>query len=126
MGTLKKLHFYLNSKKISFNDIIEGKKFYVSVQAQLSRSIENAADDFFFSWSEAGYNLSATIFGGVALQYTRQQHTKLPEPGFVAGLNFKELSIPVYLFNPFKTNRYFVVGLNYCFNVKKMPASPGK
>ncbi len=30
MKTLKKLHFYLNTKKISFNDIIEGKKFYVS------------------------------------------------------------------------------------------------
>ncbi len=35
MGTLKKLHFYLNSKKISFNDIIEGKKFYVSEEELL-------------------------------------------------------------------------------------------
>ncbi len=35
MKTLKKLHFYLNSKIISFNDIIEGKKFYVSEEELL-------------------------------------------------------------------------------------------
>ncbi len=35
METLKKLHFYLNSKKIAFNDIIEGKKFYVSQEELL-------------------------------------------------------------------------------------------
>lgn len=35
MKTLKKLHFYINSKKISFNDVIEGKKIYVSEEELL-------------------------------------------------------------------------------------------
>jgi hypothetical protein len=75
--------------------------------------------NFFFSWSEAGYNISRNFFAGLAIQYTGQQEMKNAEPGFVAGINFRNISIPVYMFNPFRPGRYFVWGLNYEYRFKK-------
>ena len=95
------------------------KNFYLSSQTQYSIGTKREVADFFFSWSEVGYNLSPVFFSGLAMQYTRQSgHTKF-EPGFVAGVCIKDFSFPVYVFSPFHGDRYFVVGLNYEYNWKK-------
>jgi hypothetical protein len=104
---------------LATNADAEWKKFYLSSQTQYSIATKAGVDDFFFSWSELGYSLSDNFFGGVAIQYTLQQGSHNAEPGFVAGLNLNNVSIPVYIFSPFKTGRYFVVGLNYEFDFKK-------
>jgi hypothetical protein len=97
----------------------ECKKFYLSSQTQYSMATKKDSDGFFFSWSEVGYSLSDIFFAGIAVQYTMQKGINNAEPGFVAGLDFKNISIPVYVFSPFKKSRYFVVGLNYEFDFKK-------
>ncbi|MDZ4808737.1 MAG: hypothetical protein SGI96_10750, partial [Bacteroidota bacterium] len=104
---------------LATNAEAEWKKFYLSSQTQYSMATKPGVDDFFFSWSEIGYNLTENIFGGAAIQYTLQQGEKIAETGFVVGLSSKNLSIPVYVFSPFKMGRYFVVGLNYEFDFKK-------
>lgn len=98
---------------------IDWKNFYMASQTQYSIATKRSADNFFFSWSELGYNITDYIFGGLAIQYTLEQEKNVVEPGFVAGLNFKNISIPFYVFSPFQAGQYFVLGLNYEYNFKK-------
>jgi hypothetical protein len=111
----------------AFNADAEWKNFFISSQTQNSLTVKKKdsiavkknADSFFFSWSELGYNLSDHFFAGLAMQYTRQTGKNDFEPGFLAGLNFKNLSFPFYVFSPFRSGRYFVLGVEYEFNFKK-------
>lgn len=101
------------------NAEVNWKKIYFSSQSQYSRSFKIEIPDFFFSWAELGYNISAHFFGGLAMQYTRQKGFIDFEPGFVAGVNIKNISFPFYVFSPFGRDGYFVLGLNYEYNLKK-------
>jgi len=56
---------------------------------------------------------------GLAMQYTGQRGQSLFEPGIMAGFNFKKFSIPLYVFNPFNSERYFVFGINFQYDFKK-------
>jgi hypothetical protein len=95
------------------------KKFYISAQSQYSIATRKNATDFFFNWSELGYAVSDRLFTGVAMQYTRQEDQADFEPGFLAGLSFKNISFPFYVFSPFRPDRYFVLGMNYEYTLKK-------
>lgn len=103
---------------LAANAEIDWKSFYISSQTQYSIATKQNIADFLFSWSELGYNISSKFFGGLAIQYTRQTDINDIEPGFVAGINLKNFSIPCYVFNPFNPDRYFVVGLNFEFDYK--------
>ena len=105
---------------ISFgtNADAEWKNWYISSQTQYSKATKDDVADFFFSWSEIGYNISKYFFTGLAMQYTKQKGLNEFEPGFVAGLQLKDFSFPVYVFSPFRTGCYFVVGVNYQYNKK--------
>jgi hypothetical protein len=96
----------------------EWKNFYLSSETQYSIAIKNNAKNFFFSWSELGYNISSNFFGGLAMQYTRQEGISNFEPGLVAGISIKNISFPFYAFSPFRPGGYFVIGLNYEYNLK--------
>lgn len=96
----------------------EWKRFYVWAQSQYSIGTKRSISDFFFNWSELAYNISDRFFGGLAMQFTRQDGQNIFEPGFVAGFNYKNLSIPVYVLSPFQKGRYYVVGLNYEYQLK--------
>jgi hypothetical protein len=97
----------------------EWKRFYVWAQTQYSIGTKKSVPDFFFNWSELGYNISDRFFGGLAMQFTRQEGQNIFEPGFVAGFNYKNLSFPVYVLSPFQQGRYYVIGLNYEYTLKK-------
>ena len=101
------------------NAEMDWKNFYVSSQSQYSKALKKDNIDFFFSWSEMGYNISPNVFAGLSMQYTRQLGKAETEPGFMAGINFKSVSVPFYVFNPFNSGCYFVLGLNYEYNLKK-------
>lgn len=101
------------------NNEAEWKDFYFSAQSQYSIATKKDISNFFFNWSEAGYSFSDNFFSGIAMQYTRQFHKDYIEPGIVNGLCFRNFSIPFYVFNPLKGDCYFVLGLNYEYNLKK-------
>lgn len=104
---------------IATNAEAEWKEFYFSTQTQYSMATKKDAANFFFSWSEVGYNIFRNFFAGLAVQYTRQQGENDMQPGFVAGLNFKNISIPFYLFSPFQPGRYIVLGFIYENHLKR-------
>lgn len=111
-GSMKGYNLVLNQET-------EWKNFYFSSQSQYSRSFKNETSNFFFTWSELGYNISHSVFAGIALQYTRELQTSVAEPGFVAGINFKNFSVPFYVFGPFRSDSYVVLGLNYEYSLRK-------
>ena len=97
---------------------LEYKKLFVSIEAQYNQALNKDQSSFFFTWSEAGINFSKCFFTGAAVQYTLQQGAEDFEPGIIAGVNFKNISIPIYVFSPFRRNTYLVIGLNYEYNLK--------
>ncbi|MEI2737932.1 MAG: hypothetical protein V9F01_04015 [Chitinophagaceae bacterium] len=108
-----------NGISLAINAETEWKNFYLSSQTQYSIATKENNDNFFFSWSELGYSIADKVFAGVAIQYTRQSGVNNLEPGFVGGVEFKNITIPLYVFNPFGNERYFVLGINYEFHFKK-------
>jgi hypothetical protein len=104
---------------VALNSDIEWKRLYFSSQSQFSIATNKGINNFFFSWSEAGINFSDIFFAGTALQFTYQQKRSKVDPGLVAGFDIKNFSIPVYVFNPFNSDNYFIVGLNFEFNFKR-------
>ena len=112
VGLFTGLSFAVNSEA-------EWKSFYLSSQTQYSIALKNNAENFFFTWSELGYNISPHFFSGLTAQFTMQSGSSDLEPGFVAGVTLKNFTIPFYIFSPFKANRYFAIGINYEYNFKK-------
>jgi hypothetical protein len=90
------------------------KNFYFSSQSQYAVSATGRNDNFFFSWSEFGYQPLTWIYGGVSLQHTQLYNTaSTMEPGILLGVSIKQWTIPVYGFNIFHGEQYFVVGINW-------------
>ncbi|MGQ0739974.1 MAG: hypothetical protein ACT4OJ_13040 [Bacteroidota bacterium] len=110
-----------NFKGISLavNTELDWKNWYVSSQMQYSMSLTATATDFYFCWSEAGYNISPNLFAGFAFQLTRQDGVSDFQPGFLGGVNFGNVSVPVYFFNPFRPGNFIILGLNYEYQLKK-------
>jgi len=91
---------------------------FMSAEIQYNHALKNEQTSFFFTWPEIGVDISDFFFAGIAAQYTIDGNISSFEPGIMAGINFKNLSIPFYMFNPFKSNNYLVIGLNYEYNLK--------
>lgn len=104
---------------LALNMDIEWRGLFFCSQNQYSLSAKSREESFFFSWAETGYSFSDAFFTGITLQYTRLNGKNITEPGFLAGLSFRDISFPCYLFKPFHRDRYFVLGLNYEFNLKR-------
>lgn len=104
---------------LGMNTDAEWKDFTFSAQSQYSIAMKNNTNDFFFNWSELTYSINDRLFTGLAMQYTMQEKQESFEPGIVAGLSFNSISFPIYAFNPFRSNNYFVVGLNYEYKLGK-------
>jgi len=94
------------------------RKSFMSAEVQYNHALRNEQTSFFFTWPEIGIDISEFLFAGIAAQYTIDGNIKTFEPGLMAGINFKNFSIPFYLFNPFRSNNYLVIGLNYEYNLK--------
>jgi hypothetical protein len=101
------------------NAEIEWKNIFLSAQSQYSKATKTSSSSFFFNWSELGYSIGNNVYAGVALQYTKEQEAAYTEPGLFAGISFKNVSIPFYVFSPFNNSRYFVLGLNVEYNAGK-------
>jgi hypothetical protein len=103
------------------NTTVELKKLFFSSQSQYTFSTHNPMDDFFFSWSEAGYEIASWFYLGLSVQHTQMLHanTALFEHGAVIGFEFGRWSIPIYSFNTFDNSRYFVLGINLGIETSK-------
>jgi hypothetical protein len=97
-----------NGGSVGANVALDYKKISVSTQSQYTFSIENRATNFTYSWSDLTYQLKEWVSAGVSLQQIRG----LFEKGILVRGVYKNWSIPIYVFNPAASERYFVLGLN--------------
>jgi hypothetical protein len=97
-----------NGGSVGANVGLDYKKISFSSQLQYTFSIENRATNFTYSWSDLTYRLREWIAAGASLQQTRGQFEK----GILLKGLYKKLCIPLYVFNPAASDRYFVLGLN--------------
>jgi hypothetical protein len=97
-----------NGGSVGANVALDYKKLSFSSQSQYTFSIENGATNFTYSWSDLTYQVKKWVSAGVSLQQTRG----LFEKGILVRVAYKNLSIPLYVFNPATSERYFVLGLN--------------
>ncbi|NOT52259.1 MAG: hypothetical protein HOP10_13385 [Chitinophagaceae bacterium] len=104
---------------VAANVSAERNNFFLSSETQYSIGAKKSSGNFLFNWSEIGYSISPNLFAGLSFQYTLQDGAGDPDPGLMAGISLKNFSIPVYVFNPFKKDQYFVLGLNYEYQLKK-------
>ena len=93
--------------------------FFFSTEFQFSKEIKNADGSFIFSWSEAGISVFESGFAGLAMQTTFQNGDRLIEPGLVTGFSAGRVTVPLYLFNPFEKGKWFLLGINYEFQIKR-------
>ena len=93
--------------------------FFFSTEFQYSKDLKNADGSFMFSWSEAGVSVFEVGFAGLAMQTTFQKGDSIIEPGLVAGFSAGRVTVPLYLFNPFDKGKWFLLGINYEFQIKK-------
>lgn len=92
---------------------------FFSTEFQYSRDFKNADGSFMFSWSEAGVSFLDYGFAGLAMQTTFQKGASFIEPGVVAGFSAGRVTVPLYLFNPFCKEKWFLLGINYEFQIKR-------
>ena len=104
---------------------VEYDKFYFSAQSQYSMATARGkgSDDFFYSWSEAGYQPLDWLYAGASFQQTFTRYEKLLEPGALVGFSFNRFSIPVYGFDLFNDTRYFIIGLTVTWQGAKKAGS---
>ena len=104
----------LTGETIGLNMKVDYKSWFFSFESQYTFSPKRKATNFFFNWSECGYELNGCIYTGVALQLTRPFEVKSNwQPGVMMALMYKSWTFPVYVFNPAGNNPNFVVGINW-------------
>ena len=104
----------LNGGTLGSNVKMEYNNFFFSSESQYTFSIEKSTENFFFNWSESGYQFTRLVYAGLALQLTHPYEIKNNwQPGVMMGLMYKSWTFPVYAFNPGSNHRSFVLGINW-------------
>lgn len=104
----------LNGFTTGVNLTLEKDGFFFNTQSQYTFSTTPQYTNFLFNWCEAGYQPLDWLYAGVSLQHTQLPKQKaIAEPGLMLGFEFKRLSFPLYVFNTFTEQRFFVLGVNW-------------
>jgi hypothetical protein len=114
-----------NGISTGLNVDLEYDQFFFSSQSQYSVATAKGkgSDDFFYSWSEAGIQPLSWLYAGASFQQTYTAGERLLEPGVLLGFSFKRFSIPVYGFDLFNDQRYFIIGFTVSWEGKKKAGS---
>jgi len=78
--------------------------------------VDDAAENFFYNWSELSYALADWVRAGLVAQRTRAYETDLDvQRGLLAGFSSRKVDFTVYLFNLGWTSPTVVGTLGYTF-----------
>lgn len=99
---------------VGINAVVDYEKIFFSTQSQYTFSIHERREDFFFAWSELGYQPWKWFFVGLSTQqtYLVKVNASLSEPGIMVGFTVGKWTFPLYSFRPMSNNKYFVLGIN--------------
>lgn len=96
------------------------KRFSLSSQLQYTFSISDKTADYTYSWTDADYQVFPGLAAGISIQQSKLYHAAASlEGGFLIEAQFKNWSLPLYIFNPASQQRYFVLGLGCEWEYKK-------
>jgi len=97
----------------------EWRKFFYSNELLYTVDIHNRDASFFYSWAEAGFEISKKFFAGLSCQLTKLKTVNmLADAGVMAGVSLGDLSFPVYYFRPFAKSSFVIAGINYQWQLK--------
>jgi len=104
-----------NGGSAGLNMDLDYKNFYFSTQSQYTFSVNDEINNFYFSWSELGYQPLKWLYAGLALQetYSPQIKETLTYPGFVVGFAYKKWTVPLYGFKTGEGTQAFVACVIY-------------
>ncbi len=109
----------MNGGTLGSNINLEYRSLFFSSESQYSFSVNESAENFFFNWSELGYQFTNLVYSGIALQLTHPFEIRNNwEPGFMLGLTYKSWTFPFYAFSPVTDKRNYVLGINWEWNYK--------
>lgn len=116
-----------NGGSVGANVSLGYKNFYLYTQPQYSFSVENAINNFIYSWTDITYSPLNWLSVGVSLQHTKPYKTKgYIENGLVVEAAYKKFTFPVYIYSPHNNNRSILFGANLELNFRKSKASKSK
>ena len=95
------------------------KNFSFSSEPQYTFSIEDGAQNYFYSRSSLEYKPAKWLRIGVSGQQTRFEAKNTLAKGFVFSAKYKNWTFPVYLFNPTTTDRYYLFGVKLSWKGKE-------
>lgn len=99
------------------------KNFFLYIQPQYTFSLAGSVDNFAYSWTDLTYSPLNWLSVGVSLQHTKPQRSPgFLEGGLVVEAAYKNITFPVYMFNPHTKDRALVFGANFEVNFKKSKA----
>jgi hypothetical protein len=101
-----------NGAALASNCDLSYKKYFFSGQLQYALSKTGNRDNFFYQWSEFGVECTNWFFTGVTVQQTKLYKQRMATiPGLMFGFQKKNISVPVYIFNPFKNETSLLLGI---------------
>ena len=116
-----------NGGSVGANIGLSYKNFYIYSQPQYSFSLENAVNNFIYSWTDITYSPTSWLSAGVSLQHTKPYQSKsYMQNGLVIELAVRKFAFPIYVFNPLSSDRSFVIGTNFDLNFKKKQPAESK
>ncbi len=107
----------MNGGTLGSNINLDYKNLFFSSESQYTFSVNERAENFFFNWSEFGYQFTDLVYSGIALQLTHPfEIANKWEPGIMVGFSYKSWTFPFYAFSPTNKNRNYVLGINWEWN----------
>jgi hypothetical protein len=107
-----------NGGAIAVNTELEYKKIFLSLQSQYTFSIKYPHTNFIYNWGDIGYTYSSVFSAGISIQQTALCASVLDRGLFVKA-QFGHWTLPLYVFNPERNERFAVLGLNFFLQQKK-------
>src|SRR5205814_2969308 len=109
----------LKGGSAAVNIDMECKRFFLSSLPEFVVAMDGVNKNFFYNWSELGYNIRNWIYAGVSLQQTITGPDKETQTGVMMGLRVKKFTFPVYFFDPLQQTQYIILGINWEWNKTK-------
>jgi len=110
---------------VASNIDLDYKNFYLSSQLQYTSFTNWKQDNYFYNWSEVGYQPTDWFYFGTALQHTWLSKENGLSAGILGSLCYKNFSLPLYVFSPLSKEPLYIFSLVYEWksNKKNKPAN---
>jgi hypothetical protein len=107
-----------NGGAAAVNADVEYKQIFFSLQTQYTFSVQNSSENFIYTWSDIGYRPLPWLSAGLSLQQTNLCNAKSEKGAFIK-LELGAWTFPFYIFQPQRSDRYAIMGLNFTWQQKK-------